>query len=92
VEEMYETTPVEIKILAKAPMTIAHKYTSYTINGFNFHTESYDEGRSIQNSGVVVCAESTSFDNGNNDNIIIGNKAYYGSINKIIELNYSICA
>ena len=42
-EEMSETTPDEIKILAKAPMIVAHKYSSYTINGFSFHTESYDE-------------------------------------------------
>jgi len=40
---MSETTPDEIKILAKAPMIVAHKYSSYTINGFSFHTESYDE-------------------------------------------------
>ena len=40
---MSETAPDEIKILAKAPMIVAHKYSSYTINGFSFHTESYDE-------------------------------------------------
>jgi hypothetical protein len=71
VEEMCETSPEEIKILAKAPMTIAYKYSSYNINGFNFHTQSYDQGRSIQNSSVVVVAESTSTDRGNNENIII---------------------
>ena len=42
---MSETAPDEIKILAKAPMIVAQKYSSYTINGFNFHTKSYDEGR-----------------------------------------------
>lgn len=56
-EEMCETAPDEIKILAKSPMIVAQKYSSYTINGFNFHTKSYDEGRCIQNSGVAVCAE-----------------------------------
>ena len=40
---MCETALDEIKILAKAPMIVAHKYSSYTINGFSFHTESYDE-------------------------------------------------
>ena len=69
-------------------MMSAHKYSSYTINGFNFHTESYDEGRSVQNSGVALVAESTSFDRGNNDNTIIGNKPYYGIIKEILELNY----
>ena len=69
-------------------MMIAHKYSSYTINGFNFHTQSYDEGRSIQNSGVAVTAESTSFEIGNNDNIIIGKNTYYGIIKEILEINY----
>jgi len=69
-------------------MMIAHKYSSYTINGFNFHTQSYDEGRSIQNSGVAVTAESTSFEIGNNDNIIIGKNIYYGIIKEILEINY----
>jgi len=69
-------------------MMIAHKYSCYTINGFNFHTQSYDEGRSIQNSGVAVTAESTSFEIGNNDHIIIGKNTYYGIIKEILEINY----
>ena len=56
-EEIGEEASDEIQILAKAPMIVAQKYSSYTINGFNFHTKSYDEGRCIQNSGVAVCAE-----------------------------------
>jgi hypothetical protein len=88
VEEMCETSPEEIKILAKAPMTIAYKYSSYNINGLNFHTQSYDQGRSIQNSSVAVVAESASTDRGNNDNIIIRKKTYYGIIKEILELNY----
>jgi hypothetical protein len=85
---MCETSPEEIRILAKAPMTIANKYSSYTINGFNFHTQLYDQGRSVQNSGVAVVAESTSTDRGNNDNIIIIKKTYYGIIKEILDLNY----
>ena len=69
-------------------MMIAHKYSSYTINGFNFHTQSYDEGGSIQNSGVAVTAESTSFEIGNNDNIIIGKNTYCGIVKEILEINY----
>jgi len=79
VEEMSETAPDEIKILAKAPMIVAHKYSSYTINGFSFHTESYDEVDVFKIVGLLY---------GNNDNIIIGNKTYYGIIKEILELNY----
>jgi hypothetical protein len=89
VEETCKEASDEIKILAKTPMMVAYKYNSYTINRFNFHTHAYDEGRPIQNSGVVVVAESTSFDRGNNDNIIIGNKTYFGIIKEIVELNYN---
>jgi hypothetical protein len=62
----------------------AQKYSSYKINGFDFHTESYDVGRSVQNSGVALVAESTCFQRGNNDNVTIGNKAYYDIIKEIV--------
>ena len=87
-EEIGEEASDEIQILAKASMMIARKYSSYTINGFDFHTKSYDDGRSIQNSGVALIAESECFERGNKDNIILGNKTYYGIIKEIVELNY----
>jgi len=76
--------------LAKGPMMNARKYTcSYSINGFCFHIESYDEGRPIQNSGVAVVAEASTFEGGNNNDVIIRNNIYYGIIKEILELNYS---
>jgi hypothetical protein len=88
VEEIGEEASNEIQILAKAPMMTARKYSSYTLNGFDFHTKSYDDGRSVQNSGVALIAESECFERGNKDNIILGNKTYYGIIKEIVELNY----
>jgi hypothetical protein len=38
--------PEEIHILANEPFMIATTYNSYAINGFKFHTFSYDEGKS----------------------------------------------
>lgn len=58
---MCEEVPDEIEILAKVPIMSAQKYSSYTINGFDFHTEAYDVGRCVQNSGVALVAESTCF-------------------------------
>ena len=55
---MCEDAPKEIQILAKAPMMIARKYSSYTMNGLDFHIESYDVGRCVHNSGVALVAES----------------------------------
>ena len=79
----------EIKSLAKGPMMLARKYSSYSINGFDFHTEQYDESRSVQNSGVALIAESECFERGNKDNIILGNKTYYGIIKAGISKNSS---
>ncbi|XP_062182055.1 uncharacterized protein LOC133886331 [Phragmites australis] len=69
-------------------MLIARKYNSYTINGFKFHTQSYDERRPVQSSGVALLAETTCFERGNKDSFITGNKTYYGIIKEIIELDY----
>ena len=76
VEETCEEASEEIKILAKGPMMIAHKYNSYSINGFNFRTQSYDENRSVQSSGVALAAETTHFERGNDDNHTIGKTSF----------------
>jgi hypothetical protein len=78
----------EIKILAREPNMVALKYRSYTINGIDFHTQSYDEGRPIQSSGVALVAQTTSYELKNGDNASVRNKAYYGIIREILELNY----
>ena len=77
---MCEEATNEIKIIAKMPMMVARKYSSYRINGFDFHTDSYDVGRSVQNSGVALVAEATCFESGNNNNFIMGKKTYYGFV------------
>ena len=83
-----EELPEEITILAKEPNMVAHSYDSYTINGINFHTHSYDVGRSVQCSGVALVAHATSFDGTNNNNPVSMSKTYYGVIKDILELNY----
>ena len=85
---MCEEATEEIKILAKGPMTTAIKYNSYKLNGYSFHTQSYDENRSVQCSGVALVAETTCYERGNNDNHVVGKTIYYGIIQEILELNY----
>lgn len=82
-----ENVSEEIQTLANEPLMVATKYNSYTINGHNFHTKSYDEGRSVQCSGVALVAQTSSFSSGNN-NPMVGNKNYYGVITEILELDY----
>ena len=85
---MGDDAPHEIKILAKEPNMVAVKYSSYNINGIDYHTQSYDEGRPVQSSGVALVAQTTSIEKGKGDNISVRNKAYYGIIKEILELNY----
>ena len=75
-----EEVSEEIKILAKGPLFVARTYGSYTINGYNFHTKSYDEGRPTQSSWVALVSEVTSSPN--------ESKTYYGVITQILELDY----
>lgn len=77
----------EVQILAKGPLLFAKKYNSYAINGYNFHTKAYDEGRSVQSSGVAIVAETSCYI-GNNESPMIRKKTYYGIITEIIELDY----
>jgi hypothetical protein len=69
-------------------MMIAHQHNIYSINGFNFCAQSYDENRSVQSSGVAVAAETTHFEKGNDDNQTIGENIFYGIIKEILQLNY----
>lgn len=85
---MGDEAPHEIKILAKEPNMVAMKYSSYTINGVDFHTQAYDEGWPFQSSGVALVAQTTYFAKGEGGNISVRNKTYYGIIKEILELNY----
>jgi hypothetical protein len=85
---MCEEACDEIKKLAKDQMLIACQYNSYTINGFNCHTQSYDENRGFQSSGVALAAETTWFERGNDDNEAVGKNLYYGIGKEILGLNY----
>ena len=83
VEEMGDKVPEEISILAQGPFKVAQQFSSYTRNGLHFHTQSYDDGRPVQNSGVALVAQTTRYEKGNADNMIIGNQTFYGIIKEI---------
>ena len=52
-----EEVSEEIQTLAEGPLLVARSYGSYTINGYNFHTKSYDADRPTQSSGVALVSE-----------------------------------
>ncbi|KAL0546338.1 hypothetical protein IC582_016245 [Cucumis melo] len=65
------------------------KYNSYAINGYRYHTESYDKKRSVQNSGVSLVAKTMQVSSSKDKNPIIGDMSFYGVIKDIWELNYN---
>ena len=75
-----EEVSEEIQILAKGPLFVARTYGSYTINGYNFHTKSYDEDRPTKSSGVALVSEVSSSST--------KCRTYYGVITQILELDY----
>lgn len=79
----------ELQVLANKPYRMVTKYNSYAINGYKFQTRSYGEGKSTQNFGVAVVAQTSSFSSAKDQNPITGEVTYYGIIKEIIELNYS---
>ena len=79
----------EIQTLANGPFLAARKCNSYTIDGYNFHTKSYDEGRPTQSSGVALVSQILSPSCEDSENLMVTNKIYYGVITEILELNYN---
>lgn len=79
----------EIQTLANGPFLAARKCNSYTIDGYNFHTNSYDQGRPSQSSGVALVSQILSSTSEDNENLMVRNKIYYGVITEILELNYN---
>ena len=62
--------------------------TSYKVNNCIFYTKSMDEKCTVQNTGVILEAESMQFSNLKDTNPILGSMAYYGLIEEIWEVDY----
>ena len=69
----------EIQTLANGPFLAARKCNSYTIDGYKFHTNSYDQGRPNQSSGVALVSQILSSTSEDNENLMVRNKIYYNS-------------
>ena len=78
----------ELEVLALGPNRTARRYTGYVINGYRFHTNVRYSRCTTQNSGVFLTAQTTSFASSRDQNPIVGDVNYYGSIENIIELDY----
>lgn len=75
-----------IKWLAHGPRKHVISYTGYIINGHRFHT--IDVGRSTQDSGVSIEADTFCQSSANDASHTVGRISYYGVIRDIILLDY----
>ena len=73
---------------SKGPIPVATRYTEYFINGFRFHTKKRDARCKTQKSGVTLQAFTPSFASPKDQNPIVGDVTYYGSIHEIVEIDY----
>lgn len=78
----------DLEVLALGPNRMARRFSGYVVNGYRFHTKSRDSRCTTQNSGVFLTAKTTSFASSKDQNPIVGNVNYYGSIEEIFELDY----
>ncbi|KAM3375540.1 putative protein isoform X1 [Capsicum galapagoense] len=77
--------------LAKGPNWVAKRYTTYWVNGYQFHTKARDAPCKTQNSGVTLSETTDSFASARDQNPIDGEVIYYGVIHDIIEIDYYGC-
>uniref|UniRef100_A0A803MD24 DUF4216 domain-containing protein n=1 Tax=Chenopodium quinoa TaxID=63459 RepID=A0A803MD24_CHEQI len=87
-KEDYDNIPDHILWLSKGPSHVAKKYTGYSVNGYSFHTMKRDANCVTQNSGVTLTTITHSFASSKDQNPVVGNVNYYGSITEIIEISY----
>ncbi|XP_075110547.1 uncharacterized protein LOC142161640 [Nicotiana tabacum] len=67
----------ELISLVVGPAPLVHRYSTFVVNGFRFHTKELALRRKMQNSGVLVRGDDSD-----------SNKEYYGVLEDIYELSY----
>ncbi|XP_056688096.1 uncharacterized protein [Spinacia oleracea] len=80
VEEGQEIISDHLIWLSKGPSYVAKKHTCYSFNGYRFHTMKRDAKCVTQNSGVTLTAITHSFASSKDQNPVVGDVNYYGSI------------
>ncbi|GJV84823.1 hypothetical protein Tco_1524721 [Tanacetum coccineum] len=67
----------EIRILSRGPLNSVNSYSGCMVNGYKFHTQTREENRTCQNSGVVV--------KGDHGSSVIN---YFGILQEVLEVVY----
>jgi hypothetical protein len=63
-------------------------WSGYDINKTSFYTKSKDDRSTMQNSGVMIVAESMHFSSSKDKNPVMASTPYYGVIEEIWEVDY----
>ena len=72
-----------IKWLARGPKVDVISWTSFVINGYTFYTKSLNVRSTVQNSGIMLVAESMHFSSSKDKNPKLAAIPYYGVIEEI---------
>ena len=74
--------------LAQGPNFDVFTFFGYDINNYSFYTKSQDDKSTMQNSGVMVVAQSMHFSTRNDKNPVTASMCYFGVIEEIWEVDY----
>jgi hypothetical protein len=77
-----------IKQLSAEPKCNVVTWSAYDINKTSFYTKSKDDKSTMQNSGVMIVAESMHFSSSKDKNPLIASTPYFGVIEEIWEVDY----
>ena len=81
--EREECVSDTIKWLARGPKVDVITWNSYVINDYTFYTNALDDRSTVQNSGVMLEAESMHFSNLKDKKPRLAVMPYYGVIEEI---------
>ncbi|KAL4033345.1 hypothetical protein IC575_006432 [Cucumis melo] len=79
-----------LRWITHGPHPFVITYNGYAINGCRYHTKSYENDQSVQNSGVSLVAKKMQVSSSKDKNLVIRDMSFYGVIQEIWELNYNM--
>ncbi|XP_027364391.1 uncharacterized protein LOC113871494 [Abrus precatorius] len=74
--------------LAQGPNFDVFTFCGYDINNYSFYTKAQDDKSTMQNSRVMIVAQSMHFSTKNDNNLITASMWYFGVIEDIWEVDY----
>lgn len=84
-----DTTLVkQLRTLSKGPLYCVKRYPGYKMHGVVFHCKYKSMIRSFENNGVLCKADTTWYNNTQDNNLISGDIDYYEVLLDVLQLEY----